>query len=137
MGMYTRFIVSCYIKEEYRRLIEFIQVGENTWKQAYNDDYESFKYAWLKEFIDPDKDMQRINCIPHFYNNIGVTAEPFENDFNYWTGLWCFQCNFKNGHEIQYFIEHVLPEICESVIECRHWYEEDDDWTHEIVECKG
>jgi len=34
LGMYTRFVIKCCVKEEYRRLIEFIQCGEKSWQEV-------------------------------------------------------------------------------------------------------
>jgi hypothetical protein len=59
--------------------------------------------------------------------DIAKGTNGFERYFNENTGLLCFQCSLKNYDDtIEYFLEKVIPVICDKTIHVEYLYEEFD-----------
>ena len=140
MGMYTGLRFKGIVKKEFINEIKTLFD-----KQDWND----CSHPKLKEFGE----FERSNYIPFGglsympdcwegkpYDEtkpwICPATDGFEKKFNEITGYWSFQCSLKNyGSELEYFIEEIIPLICEKVFHCEYLYEEDTVSTmYELVE---
>lgn len=124
MGMYTGLRFKGIIKNEYREDVKkAITDIEGAWGNCEHEE--------LKKFDKVDRSF----CIP--FGGLSYMPDCWEESenenatngfgryFNETTGLLCFQCSLKNYEDtIEYFIEKVIPVICEKLIHCEVLYEE-------------
>lgn len=126
MGMYTGLRVKVYVKQEYRKMIEEINNGED-----WSEFTEEFP------FLTSYSEQSRAEFIPNgalcympsrwesgeFPNYI--PTDGFDRNIDLDTGYWTFQCSLKNyNNEIGQFFEEVLSNIIGSAEHIEFRYEE-------------
>ncbi|WP_252249156.1 hypothetical protein [Clostridium sp. VAP23] len=130
MGMYTGFRFKGIIKAEYRGDISRMLDGCD-WSECVSPVLQNFDKVDRSHFIPfgticymPDS-WEEDTGEKDKYGEILKAAHGFERYFNKDTGLLCFQCSLKNYEStIEYFIEKIIPVICDELIHCEDLYEE-------------
>lgn len=124
MGMYTGLRFKAIIKQEYIDDIQKMLKSNNDepWEDCESDVLKSFAKISRSSFIP-------FGCLAYmpdcWENEDGTDSDGFERDFNNETGRFAFQCSLKNYDEtIEYFINNVVPIICDKLIHCETLYEE-------------
>lgn len=125
MGDYTELRVRATIKPKYRQLMDWTINGEgretwpDRWKAAY---YLNPDFDWLPAWTE----RYRADMIPYGGSSYFQDDPDWEHVFRMDDGFLQFQCNLKNyDSDIEYFLDNVLPEIAEAVIECWMHFEYD------------
>ena len=130
MGMYTNLRFKGIIKKEFIEEIQTV-MNESEWIKC--------KHATLLEFSKFSRsDFIPFGSLPYApscwegepYDEkkpwFCPATDGFETNFDIETGYWSFQCSLKNyENEIEFFINNVVPLVCEEVIHCEKLYEED------------
>lgn len=132
MGMYTGLRFKGKIKLEFRKDIDAVVNREKEWKQCENATLRAFGYVERNQYIPFGSlwympDSWEVTKEGGTYWTDTVATDGFERTFNIDNGYLTFQCSLKNYEDtIDVFVEHIIPEICESVEHCEVYYEEWD-----------
>lgn len=139
MGNYTGLRLKCNVKPEFRAEIGKLMNSTLEWKDFSHPVMQEFGKFYRSEFIPfgalsymPDSWGGDVkfdkNGIPVVDSDghLVFNESAVERSYNEDTGFWSFQCSLKNYEgEIDFFIDKVIPVLCDSVEFCERYYEED------------
>lgn len=146
MGNYTglRFkgVVHAEFRNDIAKLMEIQANGEHAyeWKDFANPIVKEYGNFYRSMFIPfgmmsymPDEwggDCifdKNGHCVVDADGHLVMSEPSIGTAFDVTTGVWSFQCSLKNYEgELDYFIEKVVPVLCETVEFCERYYEYDE-----------
>ena len=131
MGMYTGLRFKGIVKKEYREDIELLLNDPEEWKACKHKELHEFGNSFDRSGFIP---FGSLSYMPDCWEGEPYDekkpwdcpdTDGFDRKFNRETGYWSFQCSLKNYEdEIEYFINKIVPLICDKVIHCEEFYEE-------------
>lgn len=133
MGMYTTVDAEIIVKQEALPLVKRLTTERRHWRNEGEtwDTYEWWAdlvvdFPWLKEWSE----YSRAGFIPFG----GCPGHENKLEGN----VWSFKCELKNyDSTIEYFFEHILPQIADSIPFLETFYEEHDcPSTWELIDGK-